>query len=120
LDKIRDEGAGIVVYLRQEGRGIGLANKVRAYELQDEGADTVQANERLGFEPDRRNFAVAASILISLNVQTVRLMTNNPDKTNTLSRFGVHVSERVPLVVPADVYMERYLETKRTKLGHLI
>ncbi len=114
------EGAGVVLYLRQEGRGIGLSNKVKAYALQDEGHDTVEANVKLGFGADLRDFAVAAKILSAIGLRTVRLMTNNPEKLRSLRAYGIKVEERVPLVVPPDQYSKAYLETKRTKLGHLL
>lgn len=118
LSKIIQCGAGIVLYLRQEGRGIGLTNKLKAYALQDQGHDTVEANIKLGFAADEREFAVAAHILSHLGIQNVRLMTNNPDKIETLANLGITVEERVPLVVAPDVYSHTYLETKRDKLGH--
>jgi len=120
LGALVEEGAGIVLYLRQEGRGIGLANKLRAYALQDQGHDTVDANLALGFAPDLRDFAVAAKMLSTFGVSAVRLMTNNPEKVKALEVFGVRVSKRVPIVVEPDEYSRSYLETKRTKLGHLI
>lgn len=120
LKVIQNEGAGIVLYLRQEGRGIGLLNKLRAYELQDGGADTVEANVRLGFDPDKRDFAVAANILLSLGIKKIRLTTNNPRKLDTMRRFGLEVSERIPVVHQQDEYSRSYLEAKRTKLGHML
>ncbi len=120
LRKIVEEGAGMVLYLRQEGRGIGLANKLRAYELQDHGHDTVEANIKLGFAPDLRNFAAAAKMLKHFGVRSVRLLTNNPHKIKEISYFGIDVAERVPVVVPASCYSEAYLRTKREKMGHLI
>ena len=120
LKLIHDNGGGIVLYLRQEGRGIGLLNKLRAYALQDGGADTVEANTRLGFAPDQRDFAVAANILLSLGIRKIRLMTNNPEKIETMKRFGIDVVERVPVKTKEDTYNRTYLETKRDKLGHLI
>lgn len=120
LENIRKEGVGIILYLRQEGRGIGLLNKLRAYELQDGGADTVEANLKLGFEADRREFAVAANILLSIGVNRVRLMTNNPRKIDTMTRFGLEVVERVAMITPDDEFSQSYLATKRSKLGHLV
>jgi 3,4-dihydroxy 2-butanone 4-phosphate synthase / GTP cyclohydrolase II len=120
IGRIIDEGAGIILYLRQEGRGIGLANKLRAYGLQDEGHDTVDANVKLGFPPDARDFAVAANILHALGIKKVRLLTNNPRKAETLERYGIPVTERVPLVIEPDEYSRGYLEAKRKKLGHLL
>ncbi|MDE2400968.1 MAG: GTP cyclohydrolase II [Burkholderiales bacterium] len=120
LERIGAEGRGVLVYLRQEGRGIGLINKLKAYELQDEGLDTVEANLRLGFAADLRNFEVAAEILDQLGVTSVRLMTNNPRKVATLEKHGVKVVERVPLRSDAQPENERYLATKASKLGHHI
>ncbi len=117
---ITEEGAGIVLYLRQEGRGIGLENKVRAYALQDQGLDTVEANVHLGFDPDERDFAVGAHILLAMGVLSIRLITNNPAKSAALARFGIAVVERIPMVVAADPYSEAYLRTKREKLGHIL
>jgi 3,4-dihydroxy 2-butanone 4-phosphate synthase/GTP cyclohydrolase II len=115
-----EEGAGIILYLRQEGRGIGLGNKVRAYALQDKGLDTVEANVHLGFEPDERDFAVGAHMLLSMGVRAIRLITNNPAKAAALARFGIAVVERIPMVVAHDPYSEGYLKTKREKLGHIM
>ncbi len=120
MERMRSDGAGVLLYLRQEGRGIGLSNKLKAYALQDKGHDTVQANLALGFPADLRDFAVAAKMLDCLGVRHVRLLTNNPQKLETLTRLGVHVSERVPLTVVADEYNAHYLSTKRDKLGHLL
>lgn len=117
---IQEEGAGIILYLRQEGRGIGLANKLKAYLLQDEGHDTVEANIRLGFPPDVRDFVVAANILRELGVHNIRLLTNNPQKVGTLRESGINVVERIPLLVPVDEESRSYLETKRVKMGHLL
>lgn len=120
LQSVVREGAGVILYLRQEGRGIGLANKLRAYELQDRGHDTVQANIELGFAPDLRNFAAAAKMLKHFNVQRVRLMTNNPQKIRDVSRFGIEVVERVAIIAPSSPHAEAYLATKREKMGHLL
>ncbi len=120
LAQMLDEGGGILIYLRQEGRGIGLSNKIRAYALQDEGKDTVEANELLGFDPDERDFMVAVRILNSLDIKTLRLMTNNPEKLETLSVSGINVTERVPLTVPVDEFTAGYLLAKKLKLGHLL
>ena len=120
LELIKQRGQGIVLYLRQEGRGIGLMNKLKAYALQDGGADTVEANLKLGFEADRRDFAVAANILSSLNIRKISLMTNNPRKMETMKNFGLEVAERIPLVKSEDPFSRAYLETKRSKLGHLL
>lgn len=120
LERIVESGAGVVLYLRQEGRGIGLLNKLRAYQLQDLGHDTVEANIKLGFEADQREFAVAANMLDSLGVKKVKLMTNNPRKIESLSAFGLTVTERIPVITAPDSYSKDYLAAKRTKLGHLL
>ena len=120
MRNVAESQAGIVLYLRQEGRGIGLTNKLRAYGLQDQGFDTVEANEALGFADDEREYAVAAHMLHSLGVKSVRLMTNNPDKIAQLQEFGVDVVERVPHVIPANQYNADYLATKAAKSGHLL
>src|SRR5690606_31213810 len=120
LEHIGAQGRGVLVYLRQEGRGIGLINKLKAYELQDEGLDTVEANVRLGFAADLRNFQVAADILTQLGVISVRLLTNNPRKVATLQKHGVTVIERVPVRSVAQDENKRYLSTKASKLGHHI
>lgn len=117
---IESNGSGIVIYLRQEGRGIGLLNKVRAYALQDEGADTVEANERLGLPVDARQYGMAAAILRALGVSSVDLLTNNPDKMDQLSELGITVAHRTPLEVPATLADRAYLETKRDRMGHLL
>jgi len=119
LKAIADAGRGVLVYLRQEGRGIGLLNKIRAYRLQDEGADTVEANERLGFPPDLRDYGIGAQILADLGVRKLRLLTNNPRKVAALQGYGMEIVERVPLHAGHNPYNERYLETKIAKLGHL-
>ena len=111
---------GMVLYLRQEGRGIGLVNKIRAYSLQDEGLDTVQANLALGFRDDERDYAVAAHMLTSLKVKSVRLITNNPKKINQLVEYGIEVSDRIPHVMESNEHNRFYLETKVSKSGHLI
>jgi 3,4-dihydroxy 2-butanone 4-phosphate synthase/GTP cyclohydrolase II len=118
LRQIVAQGSGLVLYLRQEGRGIGLTNKLRAYALQDQGHDTVEANLRLGFPADMRDFAVAAKILDHFKVDNVRLLTNNPEKLSALEQFGIHINARVPLIAVPDEYSKGYLETKRQKLGH--
>ncbi len=118
LELIAGEDAGLVLYLRQEGRGIGLANKLRAYELQDRGRDTVDANLELGFEADSRDFAVAAKILGALGVSKIRLVTNNPRKFEQLTTLGIEITARVPVVVPTDEYSKGYIETKRRRMGH--
>jgi GTP cyclohydrolase II len=120
IDAIGKHGSGILLYLAQEGRGIGLINKLKAYELQDQGFDTIDANERLGFEADERRFAVAAEILKYLGFTSVRLMTNNPDKVGTLGRYGVEVVERVPHQFPTNPFNTGYLATKKARSGHLL
>jgi len=119
LSMIRDEGAGILIYEQQEGRGIGLMAKLQAYELQDAGLDTVEANERLGFKADQRDFALPGQMLKALGVTKVRLLSNNPDKVEALQRSGVEVVERVPCEVTPSPHAEEYLKTKKEKLGHL-
>lgn len=119
LRNIAQEGRGALFYLRQEGRGIGLVNKIRAYQLQDGGADTVEANERLGFKPDQRNYRLCKPMLRHLQITTLRLMTNNPRKIAALEQLGLIVTERVPLIVTSNPFNERYLTTKAAKLGHL-
>ncbi|MGH7664965.1 MAG: bifunctional 3,4-dihydroxy-2-butanone-4-phosphate synthase/GTP cyclohydrolase II [Gemmatimonadaceae bacterium] len=114
------EGRGVVVYLDQEGRGIGLLNKLKAYELQDGGHDTVEANEQLGFKPDLRNYGIGAQILLDLGIRSIRPMTNNPRKLVGLEGYGLSVEDRVPLVPPSTDENAGYLETKRAKLGHLL
>ena len=110
----------MLLYLNQEGRGIGLANKIRAYELQDDGCDTVEANERLGFKPDQRDYGIGAQILGDLGVQTMRLLTNNPRKFIGLDGYGLSVVESVPLEVAASDHSRTYLKTKKDKLGHTL
>lgn len=119
LSMIRDANAGILIYEQQEGRGIGLMAKLQAYELQDSGLDTVEANERLGFKADHRDFALPGEILKSLGVSRVRLLSNNPDKVEALQRAGIEVVERVPCEVTPSPHAEEYLKTKKEKLGHL-
>jgi len=118
MQMIAKEGRGVVVYMRQEGRGIGFHNKLRAYALQDKGMDTVEANEALGFPPDRRDYGIGMQILVDLGLSEIRLLTNNPAKRAGLEGYGLHVIERVPIVVQPNEHNIRYLETKRTKLGH--
>jgi len=120
LKLVEQEGRGVVLYMRQEGRGIGLANKLKAYRLQEEGLDTVEANEKLGFRPDLRDYGIGAQILRDLGVGRMRLMTNNPKKVVGLNGYGLEILERVPLETEAHEMNERYLRTKRDKLGHLI
>ena len=118
LARIAEEGRGVLLYLNQEGRGIGLANKIRAYELQDGGLDTVEANERLGFKADQRDYGIGAQILSDLGVKTMRLLTNNPRKFVGLQGYGLAISEAVPLEIPASDLTRRYLKAKKDKLGH--
>jgi len=120
LEAIAEEERGVFLYMRQEGRGIGLHNKLRAYALQDTGLDTVEANERLGFPPDLRHYGVGAQILVDLGVRRFRFLTNNPKKVVGLEGFGLEMVERVPIVAPARDENRRYLDAKRTKLGHLL
>jgi GTP cyclohydrolase II len=120
LAHIAEEPCGILLYMRQEGRGIGLLNKIRAYALQDRGLDTVDANLALGFLDDERDYAVAAHMLASLTVRSIRLLTNNPRKVDELRRYGIVVTERIPHVIPANQYNRAYLETKAQRSGHLI
>jgi len=119
LSMISEQGAGILIYEQQEGRGIGLMAKLQAYELQDQGLDTVEANERLGFKADHREFALPAGILKALGVSSVRLLSNNPDKVAALENGSIVVSERIPCEVAASEHSEDYLKTKKEKLGHL-
>jgi len=120
MRKIAEEGRGAIVYLDQEGRGIGLLNKIRAYALQDRGDDTVQANQRLGFAPDLRNYGIGAQILRDLGLSSIRIMTNNPRKLVGLEGYGLEITERVPLLTDPNVENRAYLDTKRDKLGHLL
>ncbi|HEX8967702.1 MAG TPA: GTP cyclohydrolase II [Chloroflexota bacterium] len=120
LELIAREPSGVLLYLPQEGRGIGLANKIRAYALQERGLDTVDANLALGLPVDRRDYAAAAHVLLSLGLRRVRLLTNNPQKSAALRRHGVEVVERVPLTVPANAENRRYLRTKADRMGHLL
>ncbi len=120
LRAISDEGRGVLLYLRQEGRGIGLLNKIRAYELQDAGADTVEANERLGFAPDMRDYGICLPMLEHLGIAEIKLMTNNPRKVKALQGFGIRVAERKPLQIAHNPYNRNYLATKAGKLGHML
>ena len=120
LQRIAEEGRGIVLYLRQEGRGIGLVNKIRAYRLQEAGADTVEANLQLGFLADARNYELCRPMLAQFGITAVRLMTNNPRKIDALTRLGIAVTERVPLLVNRNAHNNSYLNTKQAKLGHMM
>lgn len=120
LRQISEEGRGVLIYHREEGRGIGLINKIRAYALQDQGMDTIEANLALGFAADERNFAVCADIFDLLGVKQVRLLTNNPNKIETMKKAGINVVERVPLNVGENRYNTEYLDTKAKKMGHFI
>jgi GTP cyclohydrolase II len=119
IDEIAKQGSGVLLYLAQEGRGIGLVNKLRAYQLQDAGADTLEANLQLGFGADERVYQPAAEMLRQLDISAVRLLTNNPDKVKGLAQCGVAVAERVPHVFPANDHNERYLSTKQVRFGHM-
>jgi GTP cyclohydrolase II len=119
LSMIAERGVGVLIYEQQEGRGIGLMAKLQAYELQDAGLDTVEANERLGFKPDHREFTLPAEMLKTLGIRQVRLLSNNPDKVAALEQAGVQVVERIPCEVAHSAYAEDYLKTKKEKLGHL-
>lgn len=120
LEKISKEDRGVLLYMHQEGRGIGLENKLKAYALQDRGMDTVEANAALGFKPDLRHYGIGAQILVDLGLSTIRLMTNNPRKIVGIEGYGLHVTRRVPLEIAANRNNKRYLDTKRRKLGHLL
>jgi 3,4-dihydroxy 2-butanone 4-phosphate synthase/GTP cyclohydrolase II len=120
MERIAAEGRGVILYLNQEGRGIGLANKIRAYALQDQGYDTVEANERLGFDADHREYGLGVEILRRLGVKSMRMLTNNPRKLAGVENHGMSVSELVPIEIPASDSTRRYLRTKKEKLGHLL
>jgi GTP cyclohydrolase II len=120
LQRIATEGRGILLYLRQEGRGIGLVNKIRAYKLQEAGADTVEANLQLGFHADARNYALCKPMLAQFGIRSLRLMTNNPIKIEAMENLGIEVAERVPLLVNRNAFNSGYLDTKALKMGHLM
>jgi GTP cyclohydrolase II len=120
LEKISDGGTGILIYQLQEGRGIGLMNKLLAYELQDSGQDTVEANQHLGFEADHRNYALCTDVLRYFRISQVRLMSNNPHKIDSLEAAGIRVTERIPIEIPPSDGTEKYLKTKKAKLGHML
>ena len=117
---IEQEGRGAVLYMRQEGRGIGLANKLHAYKKQEQGMDTVEANVALGFAPDLRDYGEGAQMLVDLGISKVRLLTNNPCKIKGLGGYGIEITERVPIIIPANAHDKRYLDTKKEKMGHLL
>jgi len=120
MKMIAREGRGAIVYMRQEGRGIGLSNKLHAYALQEQGLDTVEANVKLGFAPDLRDYGLGAQILVDLGLQRIRLITNNPRKIVGLEGYGLEIVERVPMIFAPSEHNARYLATKKEKLGHLI
>lgn len=116
---IENNGSGLIVYLQQEGRGIGLMNKMKAYKLQEQGMDTIEANLHLGFAPDERAYKICAEILDTLGITKVQLLTNNPDKIIKLEQSGIQVVKRIPLIIPSNPFNKRYLKTKETRMGHL-
>lgn len=120
LKMIADEGRGVLLYMRQEGRGIGLLNKLRAYKLQDEGLDTVDANVALGFPPDMREYGTGAQILMDLGLKRIKLITNNPGKITGLEEYGIEIVERVPVLIPVNKFNEKYMSTKEHRMGHLL
>jgi 3,4-dihydroxy 2-butanone 4-phosphate synthase/GTP cyclohydrolase II len=120
MRQVAAAGQGVIVYMRQEGRGIGLAPKIQAYKLQEGGLDTVQANLALGYKMDLREYGLGAQILVDLGLKTIRLLTNNPKKVVGLEGYGLEIIEQVPIRVPPNPHNERYLKTKREKLGHLV
>jgi 3,4-dihydroxy 2-butanone 4-phosphate synthase/GTP cyclohydrolase II len=120
MKMIKEKGRGVILYMRQEGRGIGLVNKLKAYQLQDNGLDTVEANEALGFKADLRDYGIGAQILADLGLSKIRLLTNNPKKIVGLEGYGLKVIDRVPIIVRPSKSNKRYLKTKKEKLGHRI
>jgi 3,4-dihydroxy 2-butanone 4-phosphate synthase/GTP cyclohydrolase II len=120
MQMVQKEGKGVIIYLNQEGRGIGLYNKIKAYKLQEQGRDTVEANVELGFKDDERDYGVGAGMLHSLNIRNIRLITNNPVKKAGLEGYGMKIVETIPLVVPPNKHNQFYLETKRDKMGHFL
>jgi len=120
LEKISEAGRGVLLYIEQEGRGIGIINKIKAYALQDAGADTVEANVQLGFKPDLRDYGIGAQVLVDLGLKRLRYMTNNPAKLAGLEGYGLEIGERVPLIAEPNASNQRYLDTKRTKMGHFL
>jgi 3,4-dihydroxy 2-butanone 4-phosphate synthase/GTP cyclohydrolase II len=120
LQMISEKGRGVLLYMHQEGRGIGLKNKIHAYKLQEKGFDTVEANLKLGFPPDLRDYGIGAQILADLGLTTIQLLTNNPKKIIGLSGYGLKVTKRIPIEIPPNKTNKKYLETKKKKLGHLI
>ena len=120
MRRVEEEGEGVVLYLRQEGRGIGLINKLKAYTLQEQGADTVEANVRLGFDPDMRDYAIAAQMIKALGIKSVRIMTNNPEKIKGLEEYGIVVTGREAIETGFNETNEKYMKTKKEKMGHLL
>jgi 3,4-dihydroxy 2-butanone 4-phosphate synthase/GTP cyclohydrolase II len=120
MQQIEREGRGVIVYLRQEGRGIGLVHKLRAYNLQDQGMDTIEANEALGFRPDLREYGIGAQILLDLGLSSVRILTNNPKKIVGMDGYGLSVAEQIPITVTPNPHNAEYLRTKRERMGHLL
>jgi len=119
MELIEKEGLGVIIYLQQEGRGIGLMNKIKAYKLQESGVDTVDANIHLGFAPDERNYQIGAKILKALNIDKIRLLTNNPAKISGLEESGIQIIDRQELIIKSNAYNEKYLKTKQSRMGHV-